>query len=66
VEAHARLSIAHYKGKTEVSAVTDTPIAGLADSENGVVILKILRSAADAPDRDKVRIVGRHLDALIR
>jgi lysine 2,3-aminomutase len=64
VETHARLSITHYKGKTEVAAVTDAPIPGLAGSENGVVIFKILRNAADAPDRGKVCIVGRNPDAL--
>ena len=64
VETHARLSITHYKGKTEVSAVTNEPIPGLAGSENGVVIFKILRNAADAPDRGKVCIVGRNPDAV--
>ena len=64
VENHARLSITHYKGKTEVAAVTDEPIPGLPGSENGVVILKILRNAADAPDRGKVCIVGRNPDAI--
>lgn len=64
VEAHARLSITHYKGKTEVAAVTDDPIPGLPGAEDGVVIFKILRSAADAPDRGKVCIVGRNPNAL--
>jgi L-lysine 2,3-aminomutase len=64
VEAHARLSITHYKGKTEVAAVTDEPIPGLAGSENGVVIFKILRNAAAAPDRGKVCIVARNPDAI--
>lgn len=64
VETHARLSITHYKGKTEVSAVTNEPIPGLAGSENGVVIFKILRNAADAADRGKVCIVGRNPDAV--
>jgi hypothetical protein len=64
VEAHARLSITHYKGKTEVNAVTSEPIPGLPGSENGVVIFKILRNAGDAPDRGKVCIVGRNPDAL--
>ena len=64
VEAHARLSITHYKGKTEVAAVTNEPIAGLPGAENGVVILKLLRSAADAPDRAKVTIVGRNPEAI--
>ncbi|NNE09979.1 MAG: hypothetical protein HKN20_15570 [Gemmatimonadetes bacterium] len=64
VEAHARLSITHYKGKTEVVAVTNEPIPGLAGSENGVLIFKNLRNAADAPDRGKVCIVGRNPDAI--
>jgi L-lysine 2,3-aminomutase len=64
VEAHARLSITHYKGKTEVAAVTNEPILGVPASEHGVVIFKILRNAADAPDRAKVCIVGRNPDAI--
>ncbi len=64
VEVHARLSITHYKGKTEVSAVTSQPLAGVAGGENGVVIFKLLRSAEDAPDRCKVTIVGRNPDAI--
>lgn len=64
VEKHARLSITHYKGKTEVAAVTNRPIAGLKGSENGVVIFKILRNAGAAPDAGKVCIVGRNPDAL--
>lgn len=64
VENHARLSITHYKGKTEVAAVTNKGIAGLKGSENGVVIFKILRNAGGAPDRGKVCIVGRNPEAL--
>ena len=64
VEAHARLSITHYKGKTEVAAVTNEPIAGLPGAENGVLIFKNLRNALDAPDRGKVCIVGRNPDAV--
>jgi L-lysine 2,3-aminomutase len=64
VESHARLSITHYKGKTEVAAVTNEPIPGLPGSENGVLIFKILRNALDAPDRGKVCIVGRNPDAI--
>ena len=64
VENHARLSITHYKGKTEVAAVTDEPIPGLAGAENGVLIFKILRNAAAAPDRGKVCIVGRNPEAI--
>lgn len=64
VEKHARLSITHYKGKTEVAAVTNKPIPGLAGAENGVVIFKILRNAASAPDAGKVCIVGRNPKAI--
>lgn len=64
VENHARLSITHYKGKTEVAAVTNEPIPGVPGTENGVVIFKILRNAADAPDRGRVCIVGRNPDAI--
>ena len=64
IETHARLSITHYKGKTEVNAVTNEPIPGLPGSEQGVVIFKILRSAGSAPDRGKVCIVGRNPKAI--
>ncbi len=64
VENHARLSITHYKGKTEVAAVTNKPLAGVPGTENGVVIFKILRNAAAAPDRGKVCIVGRNPEAI--
>ncbi len=64
VETHARLSITHYKGKTEVSAVTNEPIPGIAGTENGVVIFKILRNAGSAPDRGKVCIVARNPEAI--
>lgn len=64
VEAHARLSITHYKGKTEVAAVTNEPVPGVKGGENGIVIFKLLRSAADAHDRAKVTIVGRNPEAI--
>ena len=64
VETHARLSITHYKGKTEVAAVTNDPIPGVPASENGVLIFKNLRNALDAPDRGKVCIVGRNPEAI--
>jgi L-lysine 2,3-aminomutase len=64
VVAHARLSITHYKGKTEVAAVTSEPIPGVPGSEHGVVIFKIIRNAAAAGDRGKVCIVGRNPDAI--
>ncbi len=64
VENHARLSITHYKGKTEVAAVTNEPLPGIPGAENGVLIFKILRNALDAKDRGKVCIVGRNPDAI--
>ena len=64
VEAHARLSITHYIGKTEVVAVTNGPLAGVPGTENGVVIFKILRNAAEAPDKGKICIVARNPDAI--
>ncbi len=64
IEAHARLSITHYKGKTEVAAVANHPLPGVPGTENGFVILKLLRGAADAPDRGKITIVGRNPDAI--
>ncbi|VAW08402.1 Lysine 2,3-aminomutase, partial [hydrothermal vent metagenome] len=64
VETHARLSITHYKGKTEVAAVTNEPIPGVPASQNGVLVFKILRNAKDARDRGKVCIVGRNPDAI--
>jgi L-lysine 2,3-aminomutase len=64
VEAHARLSITHYKGKTEVAAVTNEPLRGVPAGDNGVVIMKLLRGAADAPDRGKITIVGRNPEAI--
>ena len=64
VETHARLSITHYKGKTEVAAVTNDPLEGVPGGETGVVIFKLLRSAAAAPERCKVTIVGRNPEAI--
>jgi len=64
VETHARLSITHYKGKTEVVAVTSDPVPGVNGGEQGVVVFKLLRSAADASDRGKVTIVGRNPEAI--
>ena len=64
VETHARLSITHYKGKTEVAAVTSEPMPGVPGAEHGVVIFKILRNSLGAGDRGKVCIVGRNPEAL--
>ncbi|MBL4800703.1 MAG: hypothetical protein JKY45_02345 [Emcibacter sp.] len=64
VETHARLSITHYKGKTEVVAVSNKPAPGIPGGEKGVVILKLLRGAADAPDRGKITILGRNPEAI--
>lgn len=64
VEGHARLSITHYKGKTEVVAVTRDALEGVPGGENGVIIFKLLRSAKDAPDKGKVAIAGRNRNAI--
>ena len=64
VEASARLSITHYLGKTEVVSVTNEPIPGVPGTENGVVIFKLLRGAADAPLKGKIAIVGRNPEAI--
>lgn len=64
VECHAKLSITHYRGKTEVCAVTNDAIKGLKGAENGVLIFKLLRNAGNAPEKGKVCIVGRNPDAL--
>ncbi len=59
-----RVSITHYKGKTEVVAVTNEPIKGVPHSNGGVVIFKLLRGAKDAPDKGRVAIAGRNPDAI--
>ena len=64
VEAHARLTLVHFRGKTEVATVTDEPIPGLPGAEHGVVVFKVLRSPADAGGRGRTAIVGRNPEAL--
>ncbi|MGI9519123.1 MAG: KamA family radical SAM protein [Pirellulaceae bacterium] len=64
VEAHARLSITHYRGKTEVVTVTNESIPGVAASGDGFVIFKLMRSVEDARHRGKVSIVGRNPEAI--
>lgn len=64
VEGHARLSITHYKGKTEVVAVTNEPLAGVPGGQSGVIIFKLLRGAKDAPLKGKVAIAGRNPEAI--
>ena len=63
IEAHAKLSITHYKGKTEVVAVTDDPL-NMPGGENGVLVFKLYRNAADAGDKGKLAIVGRNPEAI--
>ncbi len=63
IEAHPKLSITHYKGKTEVVAVTKDPVP-MPGGENGVLIFKLYRNAADAKDKGKVVIVGRNPEAI--
>jgi len=64
VETHARLSITHYKGKTEVVAVTNDPLPGVPGAENGVVIMKLHRNAEDAPEKGLITILGRNPEAI--
>jgi lysine 2,3-aminomutase len=64
VEGHARLSITHYKGKTEVVAVTNDALKGAPGGEHGIIIFKLLRSAKDAPLKGKVAIAGRNPHAV--
>lgn len=64
VEAHAKLSITHYLGKTEVVAVTNEPMPGVPGTENGVVIFKLIRGAEDAHNKGEVAIVGRNPEAI--
>ncbi len=63
LEVHAKLSITHYKGKTEVVAVTDEPMGG-EFGENGVVIFKQYRAAGDAHYKGRIAIVGRNPEAI--
>lgn len=63
IEANAKLSITHYKGKTEVVAVTDEPM-NMPGGENGVVVMKLYRNAADAKDKGKIAILGRNPEAI--
>lgn len=63
IEAHAKLSITHYKGKTEVCAVANEPM-DVEHGENGVIIFKLYRNAADAKDKGKVAIAGRNPEAI--
>lgn len=64
LETHARLSITHYRGKSEVVAVTDKPLPGVKGAENGFVVFKLHRSVADASEKGKLCIVGRNPDAI--
>lgn len=64
IETHARLSITHYRGKTEVVAVTNEPIPGVRGAEKGVVIMKLHRGVGSAPDKGKITILGRNPEAI--
>lgn len=63
IESHAKLSITHYKGKTEVVAVTNEPLEA-PHGDNGVVIFKLYRNYGDAQQRGKTAIVGRNPNAI--
>ena len=64
VEGHARLSITHYYGKTEVVGVTNDPMPGVKGGEKGVIIMKLMRSAEDAPKKGQFTIMGRNPEAV--
>jgi L-lysine 2,3-aminomutase len=63
IETHAKLSITHYKGKTEVCAVTNDPM-NVEHGEKGVLVFKLYRNAADAKDKGKIAIVGKNPEAI--
>ncbi len=63
VEAHARLSITHFKGKAEVVAVTSDPMS-VPGGENGVVIFKLMRGVANAKNKGQIAIAGRNPEAI--
>ena len=63
IESHAKLSITHFKGKTEVVSVTDQPL-GIPGGENGFVVFKQYRSAGPADNKGKIAIVGRNPEAI--
>lgn len=63
IEAHGKLSITHYLGKTEVCAVTNEPM-NVSHGENGVVVFKLYRNAGNAAQRGKIAIVGRNSGAI--
>ncbi len=64
METNARCAMSTVHGKVEVISVTDEPIPGVPGTENGFVVLKVLRSPEDAETRGKISIVGRNPEAL--
>ena len=64
IETHARLSITHYKGKTEIVAVTNEPIPGVPGTENGFIVFKLHRGVADAKTKGRVAMCGRNPEAI--
>ena len=64
VESHARLVMAHYRGKVEVVAVSDGAIPGFNGAESGVVIFKLHRAIADASERSSITIAARKPEAI--
>ena len=63
LEVHAKLSITHFKGKTEVVAVSNQPM-DVPGGENGVVVFKQYRAAGAAENKGKISIVGRNPEAI--
>ena len=64
VETHARLSITHYKGKTEVVAVSEKPLPGSSKGVNGFLVFKHMRGVGDASEKGRIAIVGRNPEAI--
>jgi L-lysine 2,3-aminomutase len=58
LQRHAHVSITHYRGKTEVVAVTSRPIREVPWSGTGAVIFKMLSRAKRVPDQGKAVIAG--------
>ncbi len=64
VESHARLVMAHYRGKVEVVAVTDDAVPGFQGAEEGLVIFKLHRAIADASERSSITMAARNREAI--
>ncbi len=64
VETHGRLALSHFKGKIEVVAVVEDSLEDFPGAEEGMVILKLIRSPGNGADRSKVTLVARNPEAI--